>query len=783
MPQHGRRSVGYRPFVTCDDPRGVVECGTVRKSNKPSFRKSNSSGGAVERGELSEVSFQLSDISKGAQKLNHVIESWSNGMSLEGQPKYIAKDLLRGALDLQESLMVLGKLQAASSYMARLKRKEEKLKNSATPTPTTSDDGHGREVGFARPEASSCDRPSKKKKIEELREAIRMGLTKQSQSSSVNFDGKKGMVPDKKAKALKASNIIARLMGLEEISSEPKQGKMQDKKIAMNMQRHDSGDVELKMKRPEFEIQVEEPNRKTLKEVLDRMQSKGHLKSSSIRKTPVSSADDIPPIVLIKPSSGCLESSKALQEGNGDSKTMSVLKSMKANEKFPSRRIDGDDIVCDSKSVREKPKPEEIPGLVSCQKRGSKHPNEEASRQEKEQDGKRDSNNRRQPNPPVKEQNLEEKRGMKHGKTEKAKSSRSRSPGKANCNTKSSQRSEDQGNENTLETIRSEDRTNCTKREVSPQKTRNSSKDQMKKEPSTPVQRSKKTVCNQQSRTPSQSCGARKRSAGMKSSKDKPRKPTETKFDKNSAAGNEDVMEINTTCHGNSYKIEMNMGNEDPNFTEENASESLVGVSNSFNGNENSGVLSPQSSKMGTETGVQKLDFGGFGTGNHIKSMLLKSPSLVSLAKDISTVASEPSAPLRKPNIADSISPSERLLIDYAAELMECRALYPSNNSTLIVTLGSPGTLISIDSFLEEVLKGIDNLSIYATYEISSPLLDDLYARLKRDLSVERKSVSRTWNVCWTKGSCLEDVGHIVNEVEEEVLDSVIEETLTDLMK
>lgn len=32
MPQDGIRSVVYRSFVTCDDPKGVVNCKTIKKS-------------------------------------------------------------------------------------------------------------------------------------------------------------------------------------------------------------------------------------------------------------------------------------------------------------------------------------------------------------------------------------------------------------------------------------------------------------------------------------------------------------------------------------------------------------------------------------------------------------------------------------------------------------------------------------------------------------------------------------------------------------------------------
>ncbi|KAF7154562.1 hypothetical protein RHSIM_Rhsim01G0098000 [Rhododendron simsii] len=143
MPQDRLRS-----FVKCDDPKGVVECGTVRKSKSnpkrleekaesrkmPKNSNSSSSSAYKEAGkemvrekdkEDNPSSFQLLEVPKGAQQLNQVIDSWSKGMNFDGNSKEIAKDLLKGALDLQESLIMLGKLQEASQYMAKLKKKQK----------------------------------------------------------------------------------------------------------------------------------------------------------------------------------------------------------------------------------------------------------------------------------------------------------------------------------------------------------------------------------------------------------------------------------------------------------------------------------------------------------------------------------------------------------------------------------------------------------------------------------------------------------------------------------
>ncbi|GMP53754.1 hypothetical protein CsSME_00019128 [Camellia sinensis var. sinensis] len=129
MPQDSLRSAIYRSFVTCDDPKGVIECRTIRKS-KTSSKKSDKiernhhshKEGEEEMGSKNVAKdspsnpscFQLMEVLKGAHKINQVIDSWSKRTSLDGSSKEITKDLLKGALDLQESLMMLGKLQEAS---------------------------------------------------------------------------------------------------------------------------------------------------------------------------------------------------------------------------------------------------------------------------------------------------------------------------------------------------------------------------------------------------------------------------------------------------------------------------------------------------------------------------------------------------------------------------------------------------------------------------------------------------------------------------------------------
>ncbi|KAI3835199.1 hypothetical protein MKW92_042167 [Papaver armeniacum] len=136
MPQDSLKSVVYRSLVSCDDPNGVAENETIRKSKKrhnsisTTTRKTtptrNDSYRGDDRNAPQSSSHQLLEVSRGAQNLNHMIDSWSNGSIMNGQHSDdIARDLLRGALDLQDSLIMLCKMQEASKYMSQLKNKHE----------------------------------------------------------------------------------------------------------------------------------------------------------------------------------------------------------------------------------------------------------------------------------------------------------------------------------------------------------------------------------------------------------------------------------------------------------------------------------------------------------------------------------------------------------------------------------------------------------------------------------------------------------------------------------
>lgn len=388
----------YRSFVTCDDPKGVVDCSTIRNSKSKSnsqkmepkresrrkLKKSSSSSLDYYKPEQEKTltskrvaegliqnhtsSFQLHEVSKGAQQLNQIIESCSKGM----RSNDVAKDLLKGALDLQDSLVMLSKLQEASQHMTQMKKKQiQKLENGKSDEfrsektesnrykdkyLTTDYQNHRLSV-----DGSSRNCP------DELKTVIRESLVRQnlfrnerayetssssSNQSSIFNVTTNSAIESTTTHMKKSPNLIFKLMGLEEYPSKPLQvsphKQLEGKRIS-------------KPQRPVFEIDmpiVRKPQalvqktsqESTLKEILEAMQFKGLLKSNSsksLQSYPHNSNDSHskeslvnhnPPIVLIRPLRlPCLDSKEPftpVHQQDGDLNRRKLLRKLKINEEF-----------------------------------------------------------------------------------------------------------------------------------------------------------------------------------------------------------------------------------------------------------------------------------------------------------------------------------------------------------------------------------------------------------------------------------------------------------------
>ncbi|CAH2052656.1 unnamed protein product [Thlaspi arvense] len=272
MPEGKLRSGVYRSFIMCDDPRGVVECGAIKKQSKcrsstnqrldhPSKSKDKSETAARKSTEEAPPSsLHLLRVSKGIQKLNVAIDSLSKGLSYEAaRPEDISKDLLRGALDLEESLAMLTSIQ------------EDDLKHN----PRISKDGGRSDLRFQRSMSDRFgERVEKRMMVQEnvaasrdcyddLRKVIRESFLKQnllpqtetksrvvrndfasssgaasSSTSSSQFSMVSGSTKSSASSDItrRAPSLIARLMGLDVSPQEPTNHKPELLKVSAERQ-------------------------------------------------------------------------------------------------------------------------------------------------------------------------------------------------------------------------------------------------------------------------------------------------------------------------------------------------------------------------------------------------------------------------------------------------------------------------------------------------------------------------------------------------------------------
>lgn len=213
---------------------------------------------------------QLREISREAQKLGEILHGWKNKQKVDNGE--VGRDLLKGAMDLEESLRMLAQLQkAAGSNVKALQppRKSVDIKELLPYTHRVLHDDQPRrsvDVGRREPGRLSLDGreiAARSSSTVDLRDAIRESLNRQkmlyyntnttsTNSNNNNFakhvdvENSIRSPSSKKSKSLlpadssvsdsksglqqaeakrRIPSVIARLMGLEELPSEPKDPK------------------------------------------------------------------------------------------------------------------------------------------------------------------------------------------------------------------------------------------------------------------------------------------------------------------------------------------------------------------------------------------------------------------------------------------------------------------------------------------------------------------------------------------------------------------------------
>ncbi|XP_019175273.1 PREDICTED: uncharacterized protein LOC109170562 [Ipomoea nil] len=173
-------------------------------------------------------SVQVSEISKGIQRINQILKACSDGVNFDRYSVEVGKELLKGAMDLESSLRMLVNLQETSNYMIKPQRK-----NRITLLDEDEDDDSAAETADQKLQLDlprfSFDKPSRKshskKETSEPRllaltypnekkplspsvfKALSANLEPKNQPNSSITGAEKGRI----------SNVIAKLMGLDEV--------------------------------------------------------------------------------------------------------------------------------------------------------------------------------------------------------------------------------------------------------------------------------------------------------------------------------------------------------------------------------------------------------------------------------------------------------------------------------------------------------------------------------------------------------------------------------------
>lgn len=328
----GQDSVMYRSFVSCDDPKGVVECETIRRKYRTCSQKRKEKMKAHKTDENSKR-YKEGKVPKGRdQSVNSMIDSRSSSLVYDGRSEDTAKDLLKRVLDMQDSLIMLRKLQEASQHTVLFKRKQtEKPKRDMI---------DAKMIGRMHASQFNC--------IEELKKVIEESLGSQNLFFSTTTEGLDlasetpstspsqtfSLTASKMRKG--SSNLVAKLMGLEEASSRSFPAAVK--------QKHLDGENIMNQKIPVFEM-IDLPKKSVHFEGLLK---KNFIKDPKLQVHHFSDPnpkqfDDLSHIVLMKPrctpSQESVRTQKPVPE---EDLSMSKLKAQVVSSKTTRQRMEKD---------------------------------------------------------------------------------------------------------------------------------------------------------------------------------------------------------------------------------------------------------------------------------------------------------------------------------------------------------------------------------------------------------------------------------------------------------
>ncbi|XP_050368993.1 uncharacterized protein LOC126787097 isoform X2 [Argentina anserina] len=835
MPQDGLKSAVYRSFITCEDPKGVVDCGMIMRRSKSSggsqimdkqkkveirrnSKNSSTRSSSLElispekfRNSSSSSSFQIMEVSRGAQRLNHMIDSWSNEKNRfdHGQSKDIAKDLLKGALDLQESLVMLGKLQEASQYLSNLNKK-----HLGNPQRAYSN-RHG-DQDYVKPRLSS-DGYIYRNSNEELKKVIRDSLVRQklledtstaekgsayspqryresyaanspstssSQSTMYHNTSEYSSVSSQKAKR---PSLIAKLMGIEEY---PLNSLQESEKIS-NPQRPSFEIDRPKVRKPQTASQSVDPEKRTLKEVLDTMRFKGLLRNNSFEEPKFDInhfnllelekrfTSDSPPIVLIKPISAESPETEAkapIVRGEEAFYNRRMVKKLRSQGEVSPRTMIAKEGALKSDKVKQKLEVEETPSRKTSKEGGArnhrgdvdKHGEKEAKMKEMV------ARQLKASQPVVKKPQKEESIDKRVGKIQNVAADNRKSAAKdiVKAKTVSKTKSQDQGIVTSAKARKPESGSNIIKSRVS-------------RQPSNVISTSSKCSTAQNAeRTSTESRRNQLR-------KEKPiKEPTGESITKNVVSEEiirrtviYDTSESSLISFNTDSAVHLSKEEEKETYGCQSEGRCISFQSSLSEPTSLSSMqeTKPESAEVTEEEACQSGKNGKtVGSSENLREILLNNASFFSHAEEFLDLDVNDSIIFQPPgvsNFSNSGVCRTRLALDCASELVECKSFQLSQTvSPLSLTLqGKLRVGLSVDKLVADVCNDMENLRSYSKLAGENLLADSLYSMLERDVMC--KGVGKgTWDLAWRNGFTGDEAEQVVSDIERLIFNALIEE-------
>ncbi|XP_042032615.1 uncharacterized protein LOC121779351 isoform X2 [Salvia splendens] len=202
----------------------------------PNSRKMETTGFYNHTSAGSFPNIHVNEISKGVHKLNQILSACSNGLNLDRNSIEIGRELLKGAIDLEESLRMLVSLQDASEF-TNSSQKKGRIKLLGEDGDEDEDDDNGKIVEqwkLDRPRFSFDRTSGKSRAVQGGTRQQQLALPYRHETSDQSIITNSQLIPHTRSNSYvedysllslskstpekgRISNVIAKLMGLEEV--------------------------------------------------------------------------------------------------------------------------------------------------------------------------------------------------------------------------------------------------------------------------------------------------------------------------------------------------------------------------------------------------------------------------------------------------------------------------------------------------------------------------------------------------------------------------------------